>query len=136
MNYKKFVIGGVIAGIAYAVIGWLVYTQILAGYLAHHTGQLGLLGRVKMNYKYLLLGNMLQGFLLAYIFEVGNIKTLINGLITAAIIGFLVSSSYDFVMYGTTFILSKKGLLVDVLGFTCMSAIVGAFLGFVNDKLK
>jgi hypothetical protein len=136
MNYKKFAIGGIIAGIAYAIIGWLVYTQILANYLAHHTGHLGLLGRVKMNYKYLLLGNLLQGFLLAYIFEVGNIKTLVKGLITAAIIGFLLSSAYDFVMYGTTFILSKKGLMADVLGFTCMSAIVGAMLGYVNDKLR
>jgi hypothetical protein len=40
------------------------------------------------------------------------------------------------VMYGTTFILSKKGLMADVLGFTCMSAIVGAMLGYVNNKLR
>jgi hypothetical protein len=136
MNNKNIAIGGIIAGIAYAIIGWLVYTQLLAYYLAHHTGQLGLLGRVKMNYNYLLLGNLLQGFLLAYIFEISNIKTVVKGLITAAIIGFLVSSAYDFVMYGTTFILSKKGLMADVLGFTCMSAIVGAMLGYVNNKLR
>jgi hypothetical protein len=136
MNYKKIVIGGVVAGVVFSVVGWIVYTKILATYLAHHTGELGLLGRVHLKYEYLLLGNLLQGFLLAYIFNIAKINSLLQGLITGLITGLLVSSSYDLVMYGSTFILSKKGLLVDVIGFSAISTVVGAILGYANAKIK
>ena len=139
MNMKKFIIGGVAGGILYFLLGWLVYGVLLLDYMNHHTGNLGHATErremMEMTYfSFYIIGNLLQGFLLAYIFAKSNINTMMAGLITGAIVGLLLSSAFDCVMYATTLVLSKRGMLADVIAFTAISAVVGAVLGMISNK--
>ncbi len=84
----------------------------------------------------LILGNLFAGLLIAYIFTKSGVSTLMSGLITGGILGFLISAYFDFSMYGTTNIMSKKALFADVAIFTVISAIVGAVVGVVIGMLN
>ena len=85
---------------------------------------------------YVFLGSLLRGFLLAFIFIKANVSTLIDGLITGLVVGFLMVAGADILTYGTTFIMSKKGIAADIACFSAMTAITGAVLGLLMDKLK
>jgi len=85
---------------------------------------------------YIALGNFLFGFLLAYIISKAGITTVLSGAITSAIIGFLVSSSYDSVSYGTTWVSSRTSIVADIAIFTVTSAIAGAIVTWVAGMGK
>ena len=77
----------------------------------------------------LIAGNLVAGFLLAYIFSKAGVSTLSSGLITGAVIGLLMSCAMDLIMYATTNTISKSAMLADVGISTVMSAIAGAAIG-------
>ncbi len=133
MNTKKFLIGGIVGGVVYFLLGWLFYGQILAQYFQGHPGTATGVDRAMDQFIWwaLILGNLLSGFLLAYVFSKSGVSSLSSGLITGGILGFLMSSSYDLIMYATTNITSKHAMLADVATFTVISAITGAVVGAV-----
>ena len=135
MDFKKLIVGGITGGIAFFALGWLIYGNLLAGFMKGHPGTATGVDRTDMDMMYLIIGNLLNGLLLAYVFVKANIGTLAGGLITGAVLGLLMSSSIDTMMYATTNILSKKMMLADVLAVTAMSAVVGAIVGLVLGKL-
>lgn len=79
----------------------------------------------------LILGNLIAGFLFAYIFSKSGVATLSSGLVTGAILGLLMSCSVDLIMFATTNIYSKHAIMADVGISTVMSAIAGAAIGAV-----
>jgi uncharacterized membrane protein len=132
MNTKKFLIGGIVGGVVYFLLGWLFYGNLLAQYFLDHPGTV--IADKPMDqviWWALILGNLLSGFLLAYVFSKSGVSSLSSGLITGGILGFLMSSSYDLIMYATTNITSKHAMLADVATFTVISAITGAVVGAV-----
>ncbi len=135
MNLKKIIAGGITGGILFFLLGWLIYGNLLMGFMAANPGKATGVNRTDMDMLYLAVGNLLSGFLLAYIFDKGNVGSVANGFITAAIVGFLMAASYDCITYGTTFIASKKMILADVIAATVMSAVVGAIVGALMGKV-
>ena len=133
MNTKNFIIGGIVGGVIYFLLGWLFYGNLLAGYFHDHPGTVGGIERAMDKFEWwaLILGNLLSGFLLAYVFSKSGVASLSNGLITGGILGLLISSSYDLITYATTNIISKHTMLADVATFTVMSAITGAIIGAI-----
>jgi uncharacterized membrane protein len=133
MNTKKFLIGGIVGGVVYFLLGWLFYGQILAQYFQGHPGTATGVDRAMDQFIWwaLILGNLLSGFLLAYVFSKSGVSSLSSGLITGGILGFLMSSSFDLIGYATTNITSKHAMLADVATFTVISAITGAVVGAV-----
>ena len=101
-----------------------------------HPGTVEGVDRVEMEIMYLVIGNLLFGFLLSFIFLKAKVSTVSDGLVTAAIVGLLVTASFDAVMYATTNITSKKMILADVIAFTVISAITGAIVCLVLGKLN
>jgi hypothetical protein len=85
---------------------------------------------------WLAIGNLLSGFLLAYIFTKANVNSLANGLITGAVVGVLLAASYDCIQYGLTNLLSKKAMTADVLAAIVRFGITGAITGLVMGKIK
>ncbi len=137
MDIKKLITGGIAGGVVFFFLGWLVYGIVLENFLRHNPGEVGLIGRTEPEFMYLIAGQMLYGFLLTYILLKGDAGTILSGLVTGAVVGFLLSAAVDFTMYGTSIILSKKGILADVAGFTFMSAIAGAVIAAAaGRKLK
>lgn len=138
MNTKNFLIGGFVGGVVYFLLGYLFYGVLLTDFFREHPGTATNVerGMDQMVWWSLIAGNLLFGFLLAYIFAKAGISTLSNGLVTGGILGFLMCASIQLTMYGTTNIMSKQGMAAEIVAFTVMSAIVGAVIGAIMGMLN
>ena len=136
MNFKKLIVGGITGGILFFLLGWLIYGILLMDFMKAHPGKATGVNRTDMDMLYLAVGNLLSGFLIAYIFVKANVGSLANGFITGAVLGLLMSASFDCISYGTTFIASKKMIMADVIAATLMTAVVGAIVAMVMGKAK
>ena len=136
MDIKKLLIGGIIGGILFFLLGWLIYGNLLMTFMKNNPGTATGVDRTEMDFMYLVIGNLASGFLMAYIFMKANVNSLSNGLVTGGIIGVLMSVAFDATMYGVTNIMSKKSMMADVLASLVISAVVGAIVGLVNSKLQ
>jgi len=136
MNIKKLAIGGITAGIIYFFLGWLIYGILLMDYMKAHPGVVSGYERVEPDMIYLVIGNLISGFLLTYIFTKANISTLANGLITGAVIGLLMACAYDCMGYALTHLYSKRMIMADILAAAVVSGIAGAITGWVMGKIK
>jgi len=136
MSIKKLVIGGIAAGIIFFLLGWLIYGILLMDYMTAHPGITAGYNRTAPDMLYLAIGNLLLGFLLAFIFVKANIATLSNGLITGAVAGVLIVAGFNCMSYGLTTLVSKKMMLADVGGAVLVWAVTGALLGLILGKVK
>lgn len=133
MNSKKILIGGLTGGIIYFLLGYLFYGNLFLNFFMKNAGTATGVSRAMDQFVWwsLVLGNILGGCLLSYVFVKSNVKSAGSGLVTGAVIGFFTSASYDFVSYGTTNLVTTTGLLGDIGIFTLMSAITGAIVAWV-----
>ena len=133
MNIKKLLIGGIVGGILYFGLGYLIYGNLLMSFMQNHPGTAINVDRAEADFQflYLIIGNLAMGFLLAYIFVKSSINSMGGGFVTGGIVGLLISVGFDSVMYATTNIASKTAIAADVCAFTVISAIVGAAVAMV-----
>lgn len=136
MNIKKMLIAGTVGGVLFFLLGWLVYGVLLKDYFFKNTGAAGHLDRVDIQMAIVFLGSLLQGYVYAYVFTRANVASLKDGMITGGILGFLMISAFDCMMYGTTLILSKHSLVGDILASTSIAIVVGAIIGWVLHKMS
>lgn len=136
MDIKKVLIGGIVGGILYFLLGWLIYGMLLMDFMKSHSGLATNVDKAEMDMLYLAVGNLAMGFLLAYVFVKSNVSSLAGGLVTGGIIGALMSVGVDCVMYGTTNVISKTAMAADVAAMTVISAVVGAVVGMVLGMSK
>ncbi len=138
MDIKKLLMGGIVGGILYFGLGYLVYGNLLMEFMKDHPGTATGVDRTMEDFEflYLAIGNLAMGFLLAYVFVKSNVSSLAGGLVTGGIIGALVSVGIDCIIYGTTNIISKTAMAADVAAFTVISAIVGAVVGMLMGMGK
>lgn len=139
MNITKLFTGGIVGGIVFFLLGYLFYGLLFADFMASAAAvqpkASGVMRSMeKLNWLGLILGNLFAGFLIAYVLLKSNVTTLAGGLVTGAIVGFLMSSSVDLTSYGVTYINRIKGVMADVAIFTAMSAISGAIVGLVVGR--
>lgn len=134
MNIQKLLIGGIVGGVAFFLLGWLFYGILLMDFMREHHGLTAGYERPMPMMLYLVIGNLLSGFLLTYIFIKANVNSLANGLITGGVIGLLLSASYDTLMYATTTLMSRTMIAADVAVAVVMSAIAGGVIAMVIRK--
>ncbi len=131
MDIKKLLMGGIAGGVAFFLLGWLIYGMLLMNFMNTHPGVAGNIGRPEPDFMYLIIGNLAMGFLFAYIFIKANVNTLANGMVTGGILGLLMGVGVNCVTYATTTATSKMAMAADVGGFVVMTAIGGAIIGMV-----
>jgi hypothetical protein len=138
MNTNKFLLSGIAGTVVYFLLGWLAYGVLLMDFFIKHAGPAIGVNRAAENmlYLYIILGNLLFGFLLAYIFSKAAIVTASKGLVTGAIVGFLTTASFGCISYATTWVSSRTSVVADVATFTVMSAIAGAVVAWVAGMGK
>ena len=134
MITKKVLIGSVVGGIAYFLLGWIIYGILMKDYCAANFGQEGMRAEADMVLRAMGLANIAAAMLMALIFSWANINSLLSGARVGAIIGFLTAVSIDLSMYAmTTMFKNWSALFVDVLLVTLMSAIAGAVIIWVTN---
>lgn len=133
MNPNKFLIGGIAGGIAYFLLGWLVYGILLMDFMTNNAGTAtGVMkAQNEMVWWALIVGNLLSGFALSYVLSKAGVKSAAAGAAMGFVFGLLISAAFDFTMFGTSNIMTMKGMLADICASTVMSAIVGGIVGFV-----
>ncbi|MBC7721294.1 MAG: hypothetical protein H7068_04675 [Pedobacter sp.] len=130
MNFKKILLPGIAGGVVFFFLGYLFYAVLFKNVMV---GPIAGVERPmdQIVWWSLMLGCVLYGVLLAFILAKSNDASLITSIITAATVGFLATSYFDFTMHATTYLLGKKALICDVAISTVMSAITGAVIAFV-----
>lgn len=133
---SKTIIAGILGGICSFLMGWLLYgvlfKDIMAGMEGSATGVMR--ADDEMVFWALILGNLIMGILIAYIFsQWASINTLMGGLIGGATFGGLFATGYNFIFYGTTNVITLSGLFMDIviniILWGVSSAIIGWWLG-------
>jgi len=130
--------GGIVGGILFFGLGYLIFGNLLVDFMHKHPGTATGVDRTMddLQFLYLAIGNLAMGFLLSYIFVKANVSSLGNGLVTAGIVGALVSVGVNCVQYATTHVISKTAMAADVAATTVMCAIVGAIVGMMMGMGK
>lgn len=131
MDIKKLFIGGIVGGVAFFLLGYLIYGILLMDFMTNHPGEAGDFGRAEPLFMYLIIGNLAQGFLLSYVFLKSNVRSMAGGFVTGGVVGLLVTVAIDCIMYATTTIGSKTAMAADVVAATVMTALAGAVIGMV-----
>jgi hypothetical protein len=127
---SKVLVGAVIGGVVYFLLGWIIYGMLLMDTMANYFT----CARAEddMQMLYIIIGNLLQGLLLAYIFSKwASISTFSGGAVAGGTIGLLMALSIDCIMYATsTVITSPTGIIIDAVIVAVMSAIAGGVIGW------
>jgi uncharacterized membrane protein len=134
MDFKKFLIGSLVGGIAYFLLGYLFYGLLLNSFFSQHS--IAPSGSMKamadIIWWVLVLGNLFMGALLTYIFlKVGSVKSFGSGAGTGAAVGFFLWLSIDLINFSTQNSFTHKSLLADVVVGIVMTAIAGGIIGAV-----
>lgn len=140
MKTNKFLVGGIIGGIANFLMGWLVWGILLKSFMEEHTSVAGkavMRPEADMNMLALALGNLILGFLMAYVLMKASAKTAMAGATIAGITGLLMSSAFNMFTYSMMYMSDKTAIMVDVAASTVVAAITGAIIGwFYGRRMK
>jgi hypothetical protein len=135
MNTRKVITGGIIGGIVYFLLGWLIYGIILSKYMAANGNPCIMRPMEQMIWWALIISTFCSGFLLAVIFNWANVAGWMEGAKKAALFGLIFSLAIDLGQYSmSTMFLTTAVLLVDVIAGTVMTAVVGAVIAWVMGK--
>jgi hypothetical protein len=133
MNTNKFIIGGVIAGVAYFLLGWLVWGMLLMDFMNQHMTEAGkavMRGEENMVWWAMIAGNLLWGFVLSFVFGKAGVRSAGSGASTGAVLGLLISAAINCFLYAQMDAGDTTSMAVDVVANTVVGAIVGAILGW------
>lgn len=130
MSTNKILVSGLIGGVVFFLLGWVVYGMLLMGFMEKNMSAAAadiMRADSDMVWWALILGNIAFGMLLAVIFgRWAGINTASTGAMAGAVIAFLMALSFDMTMYGTADMMSITGAIVDIIVYTGMGAAVGA----------
>ncbi|MDE3211947.1 MAG: DUF1761 domain-containing protein [Bacteroidota bacterium] len=138
MNAKKFFVGGIAAGVVYFFLGYLFYGILFMDFFSKNAGTASGVAKSmdQMVWWALILGNLMTGFLLAFVFEKAKTRSFGSGLWMGAWVGLFTAASYDLVSFGTSNLMNIRGVVADIALFTIMSAVSGAILGWIMGMLE
>jgi hypothetical protein len=129
MITKKVLIGSIVGGIAFFLLGWMIYGILMKDFYSANFGQEGMRKESEMILWAIGVSNIVFAMLISLIFSWSNISSLLSGAKVGAIVGFLTAIAIDFNFYAmTTLFKNWSALFVDVLLSTLTSAIVGAVI--------
>jgi len=130
MNAKIFLISGVVGGIINFLLGWLLYGIIFKDQFPV-TGE--------MNMTMIVMGSLVGGLFVAYIFtKWAHISTWKTGLQAGAVIGLFLGLYYDFYYNAmkANADIDWQTMGLDILLTIVMTALTGAVIAFMVDKMK
>ena len=124
-------------GIAYFLLGWLVYGMLLADFMASNYNQCTNRPDAEMIWCSLILSNLIYAYFLTMILKWTGAKSLIDGLKIGALVGLLFAATIDLSFYSMTTMFSNFGtLIVDLIVSTVLTAIMGIVIVLLWGKEK
>jgi len=133
----KILRGTIAGGIAFFLLGWLVYGVLLMDYMTANMNQCANRPMNEMIWWAMIVSCLLSALLLTLFLKWSGAKLFADGLKFGAIFGLLWASSIDLSFWSMTTIYKNFGaLVIDVIVATLMMAIVGLIivLSWGKDK--
>ncbi len=135
MKTNKILLGGLAGGVTYFFLGWLVYGILLNSYMTANINQCASRPMEEMIWWAMILSSLGVGFLLSLVFSWSKTTGIREGVKIAAIIGLLISSSYDLGSYSMSHMYNSFSVvLVDVITYSVLLAIVAVVVILVMGK--
>lgn len=131
MLNTKTIVAGIIGGVIYWLLGWVFYGMLLMDFFEANSTIDIMRPEEEMVMWSLLLGNLVWGYFMAYVFHHwANISTWATGAKAGALIGVLVSMAFNMISFGVNNVSTMMAGVVDVVVMGVMSAIIGAVIGW------
>jgi hypothetical protein len=125
----KTLLGALIGGVCFWLLGFLMYGVLLRDLMAEYSAIGRASGEEMMIH--LILGNLLFGLLLAWLWSRMGITNFSRGASSGAFVGLLSSLAANLIMYGTTTAWNAPtGIIYDVLALTVMWGVTGGVVGW------
>ncbi len=125
----KILRGTIFGGIAFFLLGWLIWGVLLMDFSMNNFDQSIYLPEEEMIWWALILANLFTALMLTLIMKWANVRTLLDGLKIGAIIGALFALSIDLAYYSmTTMILTFSAIIVDTVAYTLLMGITGLII--------
>ena len=135
MNTNKVLIGGLIGGVAFFFLGWLIYGMLLMGMMSENCNQSMSRPEAEFIWWAMIASNILWGLLMAVVFDWSNTSGWMEGAKKGAIIGGITSLGYDLSMYAMTTMFNNMSMIfVDFLAQVVILGTVGAIVGWYNGR--
>lgn len=137
--FVRLIAAAIAGGIAFFALGFLIYGLLLDPYMKANTIVYPGLIKETPDFPWLVLANVVNAFLFAYIFDQwAGIRSFIGGLKGGAILMFLFALSMD--LQFVAFMNMWKGnplvpIIVDILAAAILGALAGGVIGFVLGKM-
>jgi uncharacterized membrane protein len=139
MNITKILIAGLIGGVVAFILGYLAWGLLLGDFFEANSGSASGVMRAdeEMLWIPMILGHLSWGLFFALIFgRWANISTFVTGAKAGAVLGFLVSFTFDMINLGSTNLSTLTGAIVDILVMSIIAAIVGGVVGWYLGRGK
>src|SRR5258706_13078344 len=130
---SKMLIGGVLGGITFFLLGYLFYGLLLADTMAACTSFQRPMAEI--NFVVLFVGSLFVGWVIAYIFSRwASISTFIGGATAGATIGILLAIGFDSIGYATSTMYTGitcliYSLIVEVIMWAVAGGVIGWWMG-------
>ena len=136
MDIKRLIIGTVVGAITLYILGYLIWELAFADFFAANRGSATGVARDTQVIWALALGTLSYAALLTLAIETrAGSATIVEGLKIAAIVGFLLWFSVDFIRYGLGNVWNLTVTIVDPLLELVRAGISGAIIAAVLGKI-
>jgi len=133
----KILRGTLFGGIAYFLLGWLIYGIMLMDFFSANMDQSGNRPEGTMIWWAMILSNLLTALLLTLILDWSRTITAGGGFSKGAIFGLLISSGIAFSFWSMTTMYNTFGLIfIDILVSTIIFGFVGLIIVLTWGKEK
>lgn len=133
----KILKGTLFGGIAYFLLGWLVYGILMMDFSLANYNQCMNRPEAEMIWWAMIVSNLVYALFLTLILKWSGAKGLIDGLKTGALIGLLLSLTLDLSFYSMTTMFNSFGVIgVDIVASTFMAAMIGGIIVLLWGKEK
>ena len=127
--------GTVFGGIAFFLLGWLVYGILLMDFMIDHTNSVANRADEDMVLWAMFVSSLLLGLLLTLFLKRSGAKTWMDGLKTGALFGLILGLSMDLSFYAMTTMYNTLWVAIaDALIYTIIIALVGLVIPLTWGK--
>ncbi len=133
----KILRGTIFGGIAYFLLGWVVYGILLMGFLSTNMNQCAARSDGSMVWWAIILSNFSASLLLTILLKWFGAKRIPDGLKIGALFGLLFALTVSLSSWSmTTMYMNLGALIVDILASTVLFAIIGIIIVLTWGKGK
>ena len=121
----KILRGTIFGGIAFFILGWIVYGMLLAKFMEANSNGCANRPMEEMVWWSMIVSNLILGLLLTLILKWSGASGVSDGIKTGALFGLLMALSMDLMMYSMTTMYNMTAIIVDAIVTTVLVGISG-----------